>query len=221
MDNLKTFLRKMSFWVIFIIFFIVGKEAVHYMKSENDTRQSIKKVDAEFNDIIETVRSEGKNGEILSENLRLKVMEETKKRLSTTTNQLEKLNTVTYQFYGFYFMNTRARFDYCEGLGIRITTFVNAFKSSHKNELEKADAVFHEQNISKEKLWSIISNTSSFKNTLELDMESAENQGVSKEEFCVYLASEDSIDLVNEMHFSKRATDQWKILMNTPLSVLN
>lgn len=47
------------------------------------------------------------------------------------TNQTQ---TATSMFFGFYFVNTRARFDYCANRGVDITPFVSAFQKKYAGQ---------------------------------------------------------------------------------------
>lgn len=58
----------------------------------------------------------------------------------------KKLSVAAEQFFGFYFINVKTRYEYCDKLGVDISPFVNAFKAIHAQEYRIAsDAVAREK----------------------------------------------------------------------------
>jgi hypothetical protein len=59
-------------------------------------------------------------------------------------------------FYGFYFVNTRSRVDYCKEQGSDIQPFVTIFQGNHVNELAAARAILAEIGTDEETLYTQI-----------------------------------------------------------------
>ena len=51
-----------------------------------------------------------------------------------------KRNAAVFRFIGFHHSNTRARFDYCQEIGVNIGTFLGVFRQAHRAEMAKAQA---------------------------------------------------------------------------------
>lgn len=89
-----------------------------------------------------------------SEALRQYASQQTAEKLSrqSPTKQAE---TATSTFFGFYFVNTRARFDYCSKRGVDITPFVSAFQRKYANEYAMATAHAKSFNFDPQKIITI------------------------------------------------------------------
>jgi hypothetical protein len=78
------------------------------------------------------------------------VAKESAAQLATQTPG-QKVNTAANMFWGFYYMNTKARPQYCAQRGVDITPFTTAFTNAHSAELSKAKAVYASEGIDPEK----------------------------------------------------------------------
>ncbi len=54
----------------------------------------------------------------------------------------ERAFSAANMFWGFHYMNVRARADYCRQRGVDLTPFVTAFQAAHRVEHEKSQALF-------------------------------------------------------------------------------
>lgn len=45
-------------------------------------------------------------------------------------------------FFGFYYLNTRSRVDYCRTRGVDLAPFADAFAAAHRTELSRATAIY-------------------------------------------------------------------------------
>lgn len=64
----------------------------------------------------------------------------------------QQIKTAADMFWGFYYMNTRARAAYCQRHGVNLSQFTTAFTSEHREELARAQAVYSRAGIDSERL---------------------------------------------------------------------
>lgn len=76
-----------------------------------------------------------------SDALKQVASDESAKKLKTQTAQ-QRVNTAADMFWGFYFMNTKARADYCAQRGVDLAQFTQAFEKEHASELARAKIVY-------------------------------------------------------------------------------
>lgn len=89
-----------------------------------------------------------------------------KKLASQTPDQ--QANTAADMFWGFYYMNTKARTRYCAQRGVDLSPFVSAFTKEHSELFSKASAVYARAGINTEKYLPVLMET--LANTVEQDM---------------------------------------------------
>lgn len=218
MDIFKKIAYKAIILIVGIVSFIVAKSFVSETVSEYKSRDMIAKVDSEMQNLIDDVKVSDSE-EIPTEQLYQKILEKTAKEFTSMSTK-EKFEESTNQFWGFYFINTRARKQFCLDRGVDISLFSDAFKKIHETEFTRASSVYEIRGISPDDLWRVVKKSDSYWDMLELDMNSYVESGVSPKDFCSFLSTSDALALVDEMHYSKRAPQQWKILIETPLSSL-
>jgi hypothetical protein len=81
--------------------------------------------------------------------------EHTAKKLASQTAD-QQANTAADIFWGFYYMNTKVRTQYCAQRGIDLSPFVAAFTKEHSDAFAKASAVYALAGLSTEKYLPII-----------------------------------------------------------------
>ncbi|MCH8080685.1 MAG: hypothetical protein IIA06_13070 [Proteobacteria bacterium] len=133
--------------------------------------------------------------------------------LENIKSNREKLHFVANSFFGFYFINTRSRNNYCENLGVDITPYVNAFAHYNKSEYQRAITIYAQAGTDKEQQWSYIKPYSI--KMVEQDMqEIADTNQITLEEACKLFA--DNPEFASEMTFAKRASAvTYQVLMDT------
>lgn len=60
------------------------------------------------------------------------------KQLSATGDADQKKKRAAQMFFGYYFVNTKARVKYCRDRGTDLTPFVNAFAAANRTEYDRA-----------------------------------------------------------------------------------
>lgn len=95
-------------------------------------QNSTKKADAKIIQAIAEAKPIGGKSasEALAENMQKRAAEELNK-----SEGRNKQHTAAAQFFGFYFINTRARPEYCDSLGVAIPSFVKEFDNLNKRQL--------------------------------------------------------------------------------------
>lgn len=76
-----------------------------------------------------------------SDALKQVVAEESANKFATQTGD-QQANTAADMFWGFYWVNTKARVDYCTQRGVDLAPFTAAFEKEHGAELARAKAVY-------------------------------------------------------------------------------
>jgi hypothetical protein len=69
-----------------------------------------------------------------------------------TGDARRRAQTAASIFFGAYFMNTRAKPEYCRKRGTDIAPFVAAYEESHRREFERARAILLEAGLDPERL---------------------------------------------------------------------
>lgn len=67
--------------------------------------------------------------------------DESAKTFATLTGT-QQAQTAAGMFWGFYWVNTKARVDYCDQRGVDISPFTVEFERSHAAELSRASAIY-------------------------------------------------------------------------------
>ena len=70
----------------------------------------------------------------------------------STGDAKQRARTAASIFFGSYFMNTRARPEYCRKRGTDIAPFVAAYEEAHRREFERARAILLEAGLDPERL---------------------------------------------------------------------
>ncbi len=65
----------------------------------------------------------------------------------------QREGTAADMFFGFFFINTRARVAYCEQRGVDISPFVTALTTANTAELAKAEAIYRKAGVTPESMW--------------------------------------------------------------------
>lgn len=121
------------------------------------------------------------------------------------------------QFWGFLYVNTRARRDYCEGVGVDIGPFVDAFSAAHEREKQVATQLFEAQEIPHEELWQELQPT--LMKAVRQDMTDIQNMNSMSPSDACRIFAERPDDLVKNMLLKDKSPATYNTLMaiaNTP-----
>src|SRR5258708_5322703 len=77
-------------------------------------------------------------------------------KLASDSSETEKQNVAANAFGGFYFSNTRDRYEFCKEHGVDISALVAAFERVHVSEYAKAKAVYLRSGSSEETTYAAI-----------------------------------------------------------------
>lgn len=147
-----------------------------------------------------------------SEAMRLAAIDKTKEQLAKSQSDQERKVTAASQFWGFLWMNTRMRRDYCNGFGVNIDAFVSKFSTAHKLEYEQAKTIYKNAGINEENLWPSLNK--GFAQAIIVDMKDfQEGAQVSTPTEACQLIAENADYLAAILHLSERMPDVHKALM--------
>lgn len=123
-----------------------------------------------------------------------------------------KLNAAADMYWGFYFVNTRSRSEFCKGHGVDISNFSKVFSDMHQNETLKARLIYAKfSKISEEQLYQKMQSLL-FKTVTE-DMQAISSQyKISFPQACQVL-DEHAKEIVADMLISKTQPAVSNVLM--------
>lgn len=88
-------------------------------------------------------------------------------------------------FFGFLYMNTKARVAWCRERGVDLTPFADAFSDYNAAELARAEAVFAANSADSRLLWSMTQE--SMMEIVEVDMQDvAKSNGITLDQTCAF-----------------------------------
>jgi hypothetical protein len=122
-------------------------------------------------------------------------------KLTSETDDLKRTNAAADMFWGFFFINTRARHQFCQEQGVDLQPFVQVFEHAHKNEITKARSIYARASMNEEKLYSLIKSEARQMVVQDMNDIAASNK-FSIKEGCQML-SDNANAFVQEMHISK------------------
>ena len=76
-----------------------------------------------------------------------KAREQAQKTLTDAPTIAKRENDAATIFWGFYFLNTRARAAYCKERGVDIAPFIAAFRQAHETEVAAAKAIYRRASV--------------------------------------------------------------------------
>ncbi len=119
-----------------------------------------------------------------------------------SAGSLEKKRSVAAdQFFGFYYVNVKARHEYCLKLGVDIAPFVKAFIATNAQEYRIASATEGWKNTNKE--WFLSKMESVLRSTIDQAMlDAAKQQNTTPKGVCAFIA-ENGQDFATAMSFQK------------------
>lgn len=113
----------------------------------------------------------------------------------------KKISMAADQFVGFYYVNVKTRYEYCNKLGVDITPFVTAFKAVNAEEYRITIEEEIRQKVNIE--WSISKLEPSWQSIINQAMQDASKQyKVSTKEVCEIFANNSS-EIAAEMTLQK------------------
>jgi len=75
--------------------------------------------------------------------------------VKNSPNNKVRRDNAAVAFFGFYFVNTRSRVDFCNEQGTTIQLFSDAFKRNHVKELDVARSIIAESHMNEEQIYSL------------------------------------------------------------------
>ena len=125
---------------------------------------------------------------------------------------LEKRTTAAETFAGFYLINARSRKEFCESLGIDISTFTNEFITSHNEEMAITKELYLKSPGDIDELYKIIN--PQILGMLEQDMNDlAASINGTPTDACIVM-EEYGLEVAKEMHLSIMQPAVFKALHN-------
>lgn len=119
--------------------------------------------------------------------------------------------SVTDQFFGFYMINARSRFAYCQSLGVDLTAFVAEFSQSNRAELTAARAQLKATGRNEDALYREIE-PMLVKSIAGISKAQADQYHVTEAEFCQEVAK-NATEYAKLMTFAANAPEQDKLLL--------
>jgi len=146
----------------------------------------------------------------ISQAMRQESSERATQKLTSETDELKRTNIAADMFWGFFFLNTRERPEFCREQGVDIQPFVKAFELAHKNEIAKARSIYARASVDEKTLHTAMK--PQIRKALFQDMNDiATSTKSSLKEVC-QVFSEKTDAIAQEMHISKVQPMVFKVL---------
>lgn len=132
----KSITQKILWFVAFAVAFVAVKE----IKQWYFDRQAFEKAGSAANQSMDEMRARAA-AEHPEKPVAYAVQEEAVKRSNESLSQKsgdKKADAAAGQFIGYYMINVRTRYDYCNSLGVDISPYTNAFIAEHKDLYAKS-----------------------------------------------------------------------------------
>jgi hypothetical protein len=170
---------------------------------EKPTGQFNQADEAKLNVKVDKILSEAKpiGDKSASEVMREKMIIDSTKSMNEQNSDHKKSLNAAANFFGFYFINTRNRFDYCQALGVNLQGFVDAFKTENQKEFIEASNIFSTSTTPNvESLYTVIK--PSLEKTIKFTMtDQAKQAGLSQVDFC-HAIENNSADFASRMRYA-------------------
>jgi len=179
--------------VLMVVAACAAYYGVEYMRTKSVTKQAA-------GEKIEELRAEAEKkypGMAKTDALKAVAQADTVSQLNAVSGVEEKRQSAAYMFFGFYFMNTQARMDYCKQHGTDLKPFIDAFAEKNKAEQSRARSTLLKIGVEPESLIPVLSEQ--FASVVEQDMKDvAMGAKVPVERTCA-LFNENAELLANEI----------------------
>lgn len=90
------------------------------------------------------------------------------KPASPSAESTKQASSAANQFWRYFWVNTRTRFDYCKEQGVDISAFTRAFEHLHRDDVKRASAISAREGADEEKIYSLLK--SEHRKVIEDDM---------------------------------------------------
>ena len=148
----------------------------------------------------------------VSEAIRQESVESATKKLNVETDAQKRAQSAAAMFWGFLFVNTRERAEFCREQGVDIQPFVSAFEQAHANQIAKAKSILARTATDEEKLYTEIEPL--LRKAVVQDMNDiATAKKISLKSACQFI-SNNALALAGDMHISKVQPTVYNALMS-------
>jgi hypothetical protein len=115
-------------------------------------------------------------------------------------------------FYGYYFINTRGRVDFCNEQSTSIQPFVTAFEQNNKMEHEAARSILKDSGIDEEQIYATIK--PQMRSMVETDMNYIATTGKTNAKGACELIAAKADTLADTVRLSKMQPAVYQVLMS-------
>jgi hypothetical protein len=136
--------------------------------------------------------------------------EKISKDLAATTPGEARAFKAAQIFMGFYWVNARARAEFCQKEGVDISPFVTEFSRRHRPQYDRAMSLFQAHGLSAEDSWSTL--RASLMHAVEHDMWPLGGYGMSMAEACQDIAKR-PVTLASKLDLITHRPDLQRALM--------
>jgi hypothetical protein len=199
-EDQKSTAKKLLNLIAAVTAFLVFYFVVQYAKQDWQTKSAVEKAEVTLEKLKEDAIKKRPDIHPV-EAFREEAIEKVSSNLASKTGDA-KLNAAADTYWGFYFINTRSRSDFCNSHGVDISNFSKVFAEMHKNETLKAKLIYSKlSKISEEQLYEKLKPL--FLKTVTEDMQAiATQQKISLSQAC-QVFDEYAKEVVPEMLLSK------------------
>jgi hypothetical protein len=148
-------LRKSGLVLVFVASLIGAKYAVEFGLQMYKDRQAVIAAEAAFEEIESEAERSASTApkSVIRQEI---AIEKAEQNINSKSTPQQKKKAAVSTFMGFYLVNFRTRTEYCDELGIGISTFTDEFKRLHRDELSVSREVVFKKQADINKLYELI-----------------------------------------------------------------
>jgi hypothetical protein len=202
--------RKIGSAAIWVVAFVVAYVVVYTFRTWSTEDRAVRGAENTFKE-VQTAAA--KNNPELSpaEGMHREAVKRSTAKIESQSGD-QQANTAADMFWGFFFVNTRSRPQFCKELGMDISPFVEEFQRMHSAEFAKAHSIYkRDSKITSDELY--VKLEPQLRKTVEIDMDSiAKREKLSILDICGIFATHGAL-IAKEMPLSKMQPAVHKALM--------
>jgi len=201
---------KASIWVFaFLVAFFGVKAAKQYWWDSRAIESGLASASKELDQMREQA-VKGNPGVPVSEAFRQEAVKQSTAKLASQSGD-KKQDTAADMYFGFLFVNTKARPEFCREYGVEIPAWTHAFEQLHTKETAQARAIYAKASVDENSLVPLL--LEQWRKVISDDMTGIANtNNISIKEACQLFAERGS-EFAMKMHISTVQPAVYKALM--------
>lgn len=182
-------------------------------------KSSNQRLSASMDKDIAEARIHALNGKSMTDAMRENAAKEANIAMNGANSDLKKLGVASAQFFGFYLINAKTRFDYCNQLGVNTKRFVDELEKVNSRELVASRLILLRNDHIDENQFYLSIKPAMEKALSTLMKDQANQSKMTETEFCKSIDNS-AAQYASMMKFSDGMPEQSKMLIDSnPLAM--